>query len=145
MHKELSSMSVDQRYDLKLGTEVHAATRAFVAALRETVAFQSFEQASAALRDDVVARCAIDVYEQRAQSLRALLTLGAVSAEEQAELDRLRQAYEAEPTVIAYQAAQRELISLFQATGDRLSAQIGLDFAAACAGGGGCGGGCSCG
>jgi cell fate (sporulation/competence/biofilm development) regulator YlbF (YheA/YmcA/DUF963 family) len=138
-------MSIDQRDNLELGTEVHAAAQAFAAALRETAAFQLFEQASTALREDVVARCAIDAYQQRAQSLRALLTLGAVSAEERAELDRLRRAYEAEPAVIAYQAAQRELISLFQATGERLSTQIGLDFAAACGSGSGCGGGCDCG
>jgi cell fate (sporulation/competence/biofilm development) regulator YlbF (YheA/YmcA/DUF963 family) len=144
-NKEHMSMSVDLSDKLALRRTIPEATRAFAAALRETVAFQTFEQASAALRDDVVARCAIDAYEQRAQSLRALLTLGAVSAEEQAELDRLRQAYEAEPTVMAYQAAQRDLVSLMQATGDRLSAQIGLDFAAACGGGSGCGGGCSCG
>jgi cell fate (sporulation/competence/biofilm development) regulator YlbF (YheA/YmcA/DUF963 family) len=106
-----------------------------VATLSETPVFQAFEQVSATLRDDVVARCAIDAYQRRAQSLRALLTLGAVSPEEKAELDRLRRAYEEEPSVIAYLAAQRELVGLMQAAGDRLSSQLGLDFAAACAGG----------
>jgi cell fate (sporulation/competence/biofilm development) regulator YlbF (YheA/YmcA/DUF963 family) len=127
-------MSVDQTYGLELGTEVRDAARAFATALSETAAFQAFEQASAALRDDVVARCAIDAYQARAQSLRALLTLGAVSTEEQAELNRLRRAYEEEPSVAAYLAAQRDMVSLMQAAGDRLSAQIGLDFAAACGG-----------
>lgn len=136
-------MSVDLSDNVALKLTVPEAAQAFARALNKTAAFQAFEQASTALRDDVVARCAIDAYQARAQSLRALLTLGAVAPEEQAELDRLRQAYEHEPTVIAYQAAQRDLVSLIQATGDRLSAQIGLDFAAAC--GSGCGGGCDCG
>lgn len=128
-------MSVDLSTDLELDVAEQAAVRAFATALSETVVFQTFEQAATALRDDVVARCAIDAYQTRAESLRALLTLGAVSTEERAELDRLRRAYEDEPTVIAYLAAQRELVSLMQAAGDRLSAQIGLDFAAACGGG----------
>ena len=131
-------MSVDQTYDLELGVEVHDAARAFPTALSETPAFQAFEQAATALREDVVARCAIEAYQARVESLRALLTLGAVSAEEQTELDRLRRAYEEEPSVVAYLGAQRELVSLMQAAGDRLSEQLGLDFAAAC-------GGCGCG
>jgi cell fate (sporulation/competence/biofilm development) regulator YlbF (YheA/YmcA/DUF963 family) len=138
-------MSVDLSDNVALKLTVPEAAQAFARALSETAAFQAFEQASAALRDDVVARCAIDAYQARAQSLSALLTLGAVSPEERAELDRLRQAYEQEPTVIAYEAAQRDLVSLIQATGDRLSARIGLEFAAACGGGGGCGSGCGCG
>jgi cell fate (sporulation/competence/biofilm development) regulator YlbF (YheA/YmcA/DUF963 family) len=128
-------MSVDQTYDFELGLEVRDAARAFATALSETPAFQAFEQASATLRHDAVARCAIDAYQQRVASLRALLTLGAVSPEEQAELNRLRRAYDDEPSVVAYLAAQRELLGLMQAAGDRLSAQLGLDFAAACAGG----------
>lgn len=132
-------MSVDHAYAVAQTTDIHAATHAFAVALRETTVFQRFEQTATDLRDDVVARCAIDAYQQRTQSLRALLTLGAVSADEQAELDRLRRAYEEEPSVIAYMAAQRDLISLCQATGDRLSAQLGLDFAGTCGGGCGCG------
>ncbi|PDW00261.1 hypothetical protein [Candidatus Chloroploca asiatica] len=75
-------MSVDQAHAVAQTTDVHAATQAFAAALRETTVFQRFEQTANDLRDDVVARCAIDAYQQRAQSLRALQTLGAVSAVE---------------------------------------------------------------
>lgn len=128
-------MSLAVTSELQLGTEVLDAARALGTALRTTPTFQSFEQAAAALHNDVVARCAIDAYQQRVQSLQALLTLDAVSDQERAELDRLRRAYEEEPTVVAYLAAQRELVSLMQAAGDRLSAQLGLDFAAACGGG----------
>jgi cell fate (sporulation/competence/biofilm development) regulator YlbF (YheA/YmcA/DUF963 family) len=131
-------MSMNQTYDLELGAEMRDAAQAFAVTLRDTPVFQAFEQTAATLRDDVVARCAIDAYQQRVASLRALLTLGAVSAEEQMELDRLRRAYEEEPSVVAYLAAQRELVSLMQSAGDRLSEQLGLDFAAAC-------GGCGCG
>jgi len=82
-----------------------------------------------------VARCAIETYEQRQHSLRALLQLNAVSAEDQAELEQLRQAYIDEPSVARYLAAQAELVALIQAVADQLSAQIGFDFAAACGGG----------
>ncbi len=118
-----------------LTTAIEDALPPFAGALTETPAFQAFETAAAALRDDAVARCTIDAYEQRQHSLRALLQLGAVSAEDQAELERLRQAYLDEPSVSRYLTAQADLVALAQAVADQLSAQIGFDFAASCGGG----------
>ncbi len=118
-----------------LTTAIEEALPTFAGALAETPAFQAFQTAATTLRDDTVARCAIETYEQRQHSLRALLQLGAVSAEDQAELERLRQAYLDEPSVSCYLAAQADLVALAQAVADQLSAQIGFDFAAACGGG----------
>lgn len=92
------------------------------------------EDAAAALQNDPVARCAIEAYQQREQSLRALRMLGAVSPAELQELERLRRAYVAEPSVVAYVAAQETLTHLAQASADRLTQQIGLDLIAACGG-----------
>jgi cell fate (sporulation/competence/biofilm development) regulator YlbF (YheA/YmcA/DUF963 family) len=121
-------------YDTALGIEVQQAARAFAIALSETREFQAFEEAATALQNDTVARCAIEAYQQREQSLRALHMLGAVSPMELQELERLRQAYVEEPSVVAYVAAQEALTHLAQAGADRLTQQIGLDLVAACGG-----------
>ena len=121
-------------HDLALGFAVHQAARAFAVALSETPEFQAFEDAAAALQNDPVARCAIEAYQQREQSLRALHMLGAVSPMELQELERLRRAYVEEPSVVAYVAAQEALTHLAQAGADRLTQQIGLDLVAACGG-----------
>jgi cell fate (sporulation/competence/biofilm development) regulator YlbF (YheA/YmcA/DUF963 family) len=125
-------MNVDVSSDLELGAEVRNAARAFAAALSETPERRAFQQAVVALREDVVAGRAIDAYQKHAKSLRSLMMLGAISDQRQAELDRLRQASEQQPSVVAYLAAQHDLMQLAQAADGQLSAQIGIDFATAC-------------
>jgi hypothetical protein len=61
-----------------------------------------------------------------------LLMLGAVSVDEQAELDRLREAFLNAPSVVTKLRAQEDLQSLCRATADMLSEAIDLDIAAAC-------------
>jgi cell fate (sporulation/competence/biofilm development) regulator YlbF (YheA/YmcA/DUF963 family) len=71
-------------------------------------------------------------YQAKQQSLQMMLMLNAVSAEEGAELERLRQAFLAAPAVAAYLQAQEDLTAISQAAADLLSQHIGLSFAAAC-------------
>lgn len=113
-------------------TEVHEATRAFAQALTETAEYEAFEEATSHLRDDQLAQRAIAAYQSKQRSLEAMLMLNAVSAEDQAELERLRQAFLSESTVVAYFQAQEDLMALCQASADLLSERIGLSFAAAC-------------
>jgi hypothetical protein len=61
-----------------------------------------------------------------------MLMLNAVSAEDQAEIERLRQAFLSEATVVAHFQAQEDLMALCQASADLLSERIGLSFTAAC-------------
>lgn len=111
---------------------VRQAARDFAAALVETPQFTTFEQASEALRRDENAQHTMGAYQKKQQSLQALSMLNAVSAEEQAELERLRQALLNEPTASAYFQAQGELTLMCQAAADLLSEHLGLSFAAAC-------------
>lgn len=111
---------------------VRTAARDFAAVLVETPQFKAFEQASKALRNDKNAQRAMEAYQTKQMSLQALLMLNAVSAEEQAELESLRQTFINEPTVSAYFQAQSDLTVVCQAAADLLSKHLGLSFAAAC-------------
>lgn len=113
-------------------TAVREATRAFAQALTETAEYEAFEEAASLLRDDQLAQRAIAAYQSKQRSLEAMLMLNAVSAEDQTELERLRQAFLSESTVVAYFQAQEDLMALCQASADLLSERIGLSFAAAC-------------
>ena len=112
--------------------EARAAARAFAQALAESDEFQAFEQATDGLRQDETAQRAIEAYQTKQQSLQVSLMLGAVNAEDQAELERLRQAFLSHPTVAAYLQAQENLTAICQAAADLLSQRIGLSFTAAC-------------
>jgi cell fate (sporulation/competence/biofilm development) regulator YlbF (YheA/YmcA/DUF963 family) len=112
--------------------EVQAAARAFAQALTESAEFQAFEEAADRLDRDEVAQRALQAFQAKQQSLQMMLMLNAVSAEERAELERLRQAFLAEPSIVAYLEAQEALTAMCQATGELLSQRIGLSFAAAC-------------
>ena len=112
--------------------EVRAAARAFAQALAESDEFQAFEQATDGLRQDETAQRAIEAYQTKQQSLQVSLMLGAVNAEDQADLERLRQVFLSHPTVAAYLQAQENLTAICQAAADLLSQRIGLSFTAAC-------------
>ncbi len=112
--------------------EVRAAARAFAQALAESAEFQAFEQTADRLRQDETAQRAIGAYQTKQQSLQAMLMLNAVSAQDQAELERLRQVFLSHPTVAAYLQAQESLTAVCQAVADVLSQRIGLSFTAAC-------------
>lgn len=120
--------------DLEMGLtgEVHQAARAFAATLAATPQFLAFEQAHETLRGDAAAQRAGAAYQERQQSLHMLLMLGAVGAEEQAELERLRDAFFNAPSVVAMLQAQEALQALCHMTADVLSEAIDLDVAAAC-------------
>lgn len=114
---------------------VQQAVRDFAEALVNTPQFQAFEQASEALNRDENAKRAMLAYQKKQESLQALLMLNAVSVEEQAELERLRQAFMNEPAVSAYFQAQAELTAVCTAAADLLSKHLGLSFSAACGAG----------
>lgn len=114
---------------------VRQAARDFAAALVSTVEYQALEEAAATLQEDAAARQDMLAYQEKQQSLQGLLMLGALSAEEQSELEQLRQAYLDQPAVAAYLRAEADLRAVCQQAGVALSATIDFDFAAACGGG----------
>jgi len=114
---------------------VRQAASDFAAALADTPQFKAFEAAGERLRHDEAAQQAMEAFQTKQNSLQALLMLNAVSSEEQAELEQLRNAFLAEASVVAYLQAEADLRAVCQATADVLSQDVGLNFAAACASG----------
>ena len=78
-------------------------------------------------------------FQEKQRALKTVSSRGAASTEGQADLEALRQAYLAEPAVVAYFQAEESLRDFCQQLGGMLSATINFDFAGACAGGGCCG------
>lgn len=108
------------------------AGRDFAAALAETPQFQAFEQAAERFRNDETAQHAMSAYREKQQDWRALIMLHALNAEQQTELENLKNTFLNQPIVQEYFKAQTELVTLCQSLGDTLSESIGLDYAAAC-------------
>lgn len=108
------------------------AARDFAAVLAETPQFKSFEQAAEHFRQDQTAQHALTVYKEKHTAWRALIMLNGLSAEEQTELQSLKNAYVNHPVVQEYFRAQTELATLCQSVGDALSESIGLNYASAC-------------
>lgn len=109
--------------------------RQFAAVLAETPEYEAFDRAQARLRRDAVAQEAIRAFQQRQQSLRMTVMLGALS---EADRNDLQREMLAQPTVQAYLEAQERLSSLSQEAAKIISDVIGLSFAASC------GPGCCC-
>lgn len=112
--------------------------RQFAAVLAETPEYEAFDRAQARLRRDAVAQEAIRAFQQRQQSLRMTVMLGALSEADRNNLQHLQREMLAQPTVQAYLEAQERLSSLSQEAAKIISDVIGLSFAASC------GPGCCC-
>lgn len=115
---------------LVMGEQVVQAARDFAESLSETPQFRAWEQAAWALRQDQAAQAMAQQLQTMQRELQPLLMLGAAGAEQRAELERLRSAYLALPTVIACVQAEADLRTLCQAANEVLSQAAGLDFAA---------------
>ena len=120
---------------LVMGEQVVQAARDFSEALSETTQYQAWEQATWSLRQDQAAQSLAEKLQARQRELEPLLMLGAASAEQRAELERLRSEYLGLPTIAAYVQAEADLRALCQAANTVLSQAAGLDFAANCASG----------
>jgi cell fate (sporulation/competence/biofilm development) regulator YlbF (YheA/YmcA/DUF963 family) len=114
---------------------VRQAVSDFANALAETVQFKAFEQANNRMHQDSNAQMAIAAYQGKWRSLEVLIRLNALSAEDQQELERLRQVYLARPTVADYAQAQADLAALCQASEHSITQATGLSFAAICSSG----------
>jgi cell fate (sporulation/competence/biofilm development) regulator YlbF (YheA/YmcA/DUF963 family) len=105
---------------------VRQAARDFATALSETAQFKTFERAAYAFQRDQAAQLALQTYQQKKQSLRALIMLNALSVEQRTELEHLHNAFNNQKVVQDYIQAQTELASLCQVLGDMLSKFIGF-------------------
>ncbi len=111
---------------------VSQAARDFARALAGTPQFQAYEEAEHKLRTDQAAQHALEAYRSKQQSTHMTMMLKTASEADRAELERLRQAFQSDPTVAAYFLAQGEAMALCQAAAEQLSRHIGLSFTSAC-------------
>lgn len=111
---------------------VKQTARNFASVLAETPQFKSFQQVTERFRHDQTAQQAMAAYQEKQRAWRALIMLNALSPEQQAELECLKNAFMNQPVVEEYFKAQSGLVSLCQILGDAISESIGLDYAAAC-------------
>lgn len=126
LHEELNDV------EMAPPSVVRQAARDFAAALVDTPQFVNYEAAAERLNKDTKAQRAIEAYQNKQQSLQMMLMLNAVSPEDCAELEDLRQAFLSKTSVSAYLQAQAELVSVCQASAEIISKSIGLNYATAC-------------
>lgn len=118
---------------------VMQTAKQFAQTLADTPQYREFEQAYQAYRQDGEAQNILTKFQTRQASLRAMLALNAVSAEDRSELKNLQDQFYSQPSVVRYAKAQEDLVGLCQQIGDILSESIGLDFGSSCKTGGCCG------
>jgi len=118
---------------------VMQAARQFAEVFSDTPQFHEFEQAYINFRQDAEAQNAIQEFQKKQASLKALLMLNAVSDEDRQELQRLQERFYQQPSVLTYAKAQEELVVISQEIGDLLTKAIGLDYGNSCRTGGCCG------
>ena len=111
---------------------VKQSARNFASVLVETPQFKSFEQAAEHFRQDQAAQQAMKAFQEKQRDWRALIMLNALSPEQQAELDILKNAFVSQSVVEEYFNTQSDLATLCQTLGDALSESLGLNYAAAC-------------
>lgn len=118
---------------------VMQSAKQFAETLGDTPQYREFEQSYFNFRQDTEAQSAIQEFQKKQASLKALLMLNAVSEEDRQELQRLQERFIQQPSVLRYTKAQEELVAISQEIGDLLSKAIGLDYGASCKTGGCCG------
>jgi cell fate (sporulation/competence/biofilm development) regulator YlbF (YheA/YmcA/DUF963 family) len=118
---------------------VMQSAKQFAETLGDTPQYREFEQSYFNFRKDTEAQSAIQEFQKKQASLKALLMLNAVSEEDRQELQRLQERFIQQPSALRYTKAQEELVAISQEIGDLLSKAIGLDYGASCKTGGCCG------
>jgi cell fate (sporulation/competence/biofilm development) regulator YlbF (YheA/YmcA/DUF963 family) len=119
--------------------EALAAAGTFGAALRESPEFAALLAADRALSEDAKAVAAIEAFNSLQAELRVEITTGILQDSRRAELDRLRGAMLAVPSVTSYVDATAVFQAVCRETASVVSAQIGIDLAVNCRSGGCCG------
>ncbi len=114
--------------NVEVTLEARQAARDFATALTRTPEFKAFEAASDCMQQDPAAQRALAAYQVKLPAGPA----SAFTPEDRAELHRLYQAFLDEPSVVAALEAQAQLEALCREAADRLSARIGLSYAAVC-------------
>lgn len=127
--------------DLEIASQevVMQAAKQFAEAFAETPQYRKLEQTYTDFSQDTEAQKARSEFLIKQASLKGLMRLNAVSAEDRQELQRLQNRFNSQPSVLRYGKAQDDVVMIAQEIGDLLSEAIGLDYANSCRTGGCCG------
>lgn len=127
--------------DLEVASKsvVMETARQFAERLSETPQFKAFEEALYAYRQDAEAQDALQAFQKKQSSLKAMLILNALSEKDRQELQQLQDRFYQQSAVQQYAKAQEELVAICQEIGDLISNAIGLDYGTSCRTGGCCG------
>jgi cell fate (sporulation/competence/biofilm development) regulator YlbF (YheA/YmcA/DUF963 family) len=128
-------MGNDLKEELETAPAIVAkqAAHDFAAVLAESQQFKNYEESTLRFRQDEAAQKDMQAYREKQQSLRPLMKINAVNPTDQAELERLYNAWIAHSSVLEYLEAQSVLTALCQSLGDILSEMLGMDFSTASA------------
>ncbi|WP_050032224.1 halo-CC-star protein HcsL [Halorubrum halophilum] len=110
---------------------VEAALREFLDALGDSETYQRFVAADEALQEDDDAMALLREYQRKQQQMQR----GGFDESVMAELKGLQTEMSNDETIQRQQAAQAELIELFQRTNDAISDEIAEEFARSTGGG----------
>jgi cell fate (sporulation/competence/biofilm development) regulator YlbF (YheA/YmcA/DUF963 family) len=112
--------------------------RALARALAATAEFRAFEAAHERLRADQGAGTLLRRLQAAEQQVAMLQTWGGMATEALDDLARLRAEVADHPTLKTLFAAQDALLRLFKDAAGIITAEVGVDFGAACSPAGGC-------
>lgn len=112
--------------------------RALARELAATAEFRAFETAHERLRADQGARTLLKRLQVAEQQMAMLQTWGGVATDALDDVARLRAEVTEHPTLKMLFAAQDALLRLFKDAAGIITAEVGLDFGAACSPAGGC-------
>lgn len=118
---------------------VMEAARQFVETLSETTQFREFEESYYGYRQNADAQNALQEFQKKQSSLRAMQKLNTLSENDRQVLQQLHDQFYQNQAVQRYAKAQEELTVTCQEIGDLISNAIGLDFGSSCRTGGCCG------
>lgn len=112
--------------------------RALARAIGESQAFRAFEAAQEALMADGEVDRRIQAFQQRQQELQLARAWGGADPLEEEALAEEWRKLSLLPALRTYLRAQEEVTALLREVAGAISQEIGVDFGAACAPGGGC-------
>ena len=123
--------------DIKLASHsvVCQSAHDFAHALEGTQQYTAFLSAVERLKNDQEAHLAMAAFQEKQKSLQMSSMSGEVGSEDQAELERLHQAFVNRPSVEAYFQAQDDLMAICQEAAQHLSRTIGINYPSACSAG----------
>ncbi len=115
-----------------------AAARSLGRALGESSVFKRYENALEVFQADDAAQQRLRDFQDHQEKYRLEAMWGGADRREEDRLEREWRSLSSMPSLSGFLGAQEELTALLRETVGKISAEIGVDFGAACSPAGGC-------